>query len=139
MVGSARIRPPIWPKVIHLLLLSPSLNSHAPQHHLNPPADSSPPKDTLGKSKITGNKQVDGLQDGVNEGVGGQLGKGGLLNPVGEGVSDQGITRAEKGDTGPLSTEEAQKQQKGYLGGATDAVKGAGSSIGGWLPGGGAK
>lgn len=48
------------------------------------------------------------------------------------------MTRAEKGDVGPLNPEEAKKQQ-GYLGGAADKVKGAGSSLGGWLPGGGKK
>jgi len=92
----------------------------------------------LRKTEITGNKHVDAVQEGVVEGVGGQLGKGGLLNPVGEGVSDQGVTRAERGDVGPLNPEEAKKQQS-YLGGAADKVKGAGSSLGGWLPGGGKK
>jgi len=96
------------------------------------------PVEQLRKTEITGNKQVDAVQEGVVEGVGGQFGKGGLLNPVGEGVSDQGVTRAEKGDMGPLNPEEAKKQQ-GYLGGAADKVKGAGSSLGGWLPGGGKK
>ncbi len=96
------------------------------------------PVEQLRKTEITGNKQVDAVQEGVVEGVGGQLGKGGLLNPVGEGVSDQGVTRAERGDMGPLNPEEA-KQQQGYLGGAADKVKGAGSSLGGWLPGGGKK
>ena len=97
----------------------------------------------LRKTEITGNKQVDAIQDGLAEGVGGQFGKGGLLGVVGEGVSDQGVTRAERGDTGPLSPEEAKKQQKGYLGGATDAASNAGSgvlnagkSMGGWLGGG---
>lgn len=54
-------------------------------------------KDTLSKTKITGNKQVDNLQDGVHNLVAGQVGQDGLLQPVGDAFSKEGINRAERG------------------------------------------
>ncbi len=56
--------------------------------------------DKLDQTKITGNKDVDNIQDSVNEGVSGQLGKGGLLNPVGEQSSKEVFTRSERGGKG---------------------------------------
>ena len=59
--------------------------------------------DNLDKTKVTGNEQVDNLQDGVNGLVSGQLGQGGLAQPLGDAVSKEGINRAERsgvGDTG---------------------------------------
>ncbi|KNG90601.1 hypothetical protein ANOM_001309 [Aspergillus nomiae NRRL 13137] len=53
-------------------------------------------KDTLSKSKVTGIKQVDQLQDDVHDLVGNQLGDNGLLSPVGKIVSKEGINRAER-------------------------------------------
>ncbi|KAB8234034.1 uncharacterized protein BDW43DRAFT_274829 [Aspergillus alliaceus] len=53
-------------------------------------------KDTLNKSKVTGIKQVDQLQDDVHNLVGNQLGDNGLLSPVGKLVSKEGINRAER-------------------------------------------
>ena len=57
--------------------------------------------DKLKSTKITGDKNIDAIQDGVAEGVGGQFGKGGLLGGVGEITSKEGVNRAERGDTGP--------------------------------------
>ncbi|WPG98297.1 Hypothetical protein R9X50_00108500 [Acrodontium crateriforme] len=54
-------------------------------------------KDTLDKSKVTGIEQVDQLQDGVNNLAAGQVGKGGLLQPLGDMASKEGINRAERG------------------------------------------
>ncbi|KAF2160494.1 hypothetical protein M409DRAFT_70454 [Zasmidium cellare ATCC 36951] len=54
-------------------------------------------KSTLDKSKVTGIEQVDTLQDGVNNLVAGQVGKGGLFQPVGDMVSKEGVNRAERG------------------------------------------
>ncbi|CAM1503535.1 Fc.00g011260.m01.CDS01 [Cosmosporella sp. VM-42] len=54
-------------------------------------------KDTLDKSKVTGIEQVDTLQDGVNNLAAGQVGQGGLLQPVGDHASKEGFTRAERG------------------------------------------
>jgi hypothetical protein len=45
---------------------------------------------------VTGNEQVDTLQDGVNGLVAGQLGQGGLAQPIGDLVSKEGINRAER-------------------------------------------
>jgi len=56
--------------------------------------------DNLSKTKITGDKNVDAVQDGVNEGVGGQLGKGGLLEGVGNLGSKEVFTRSERGGKG---------------------------------------
>ncbi|CCF40527.1 hypothetical protein CH063_11069 [Colletotrichum higginsianum] len=53
-------------------------------------------KDTLGQTKVTGVEQVDTLQDGVNNLVGSQVGKGGLLQPVGDIASKEGVNRAER-------------------------------------------
>lgn len=53
-------------------------------------------KQQLEKSKVTGIKQVDTLQDGVNNLVGDQVGKGGLLQPVGDLASKEGVNRMER-------------------------------------------
>jgi len=52
-------------------------------------------KEQLRKTEITGDKNVDAVQEDVIEGVGGQLGKGGLGEGVGKLVSDKGFTTAE--------------------------------------------
>jgi len=53
-------------------------------------------KGELDKTKITGDKNVDAIQDGVNEGVTGQFKKGGLLEPVGKLTSKEVFTRSER-------------------------------------------
>jgi len=86
-------------------------------------------KDTLNKSKVTGIKQVDQIQDDVHNLVGNQLGKNGLLAPIGNMASKEGINRAERGG----------KDDKGTYGGAgagySDPIiqggKSAGESIAG--------
>lgn len=50
----------------------------------------------MDKSKISGVEPVDKAQDGVNGLVAGQLGQGGLAQPVGDLVSKEGINRAEQ-------------------------------------------
>lgn len=64
------------------------------------------------------------IQDGVAEGVGGQLSSGGLLGGVGDTTSKEGVNRAERGDTGPVGREEGGGMKGwgegltgGYLGG----------------------
>ncbi|KAF2261726.1 hypothetical protein CC78DRAFT_449273, partial [Lojkania enalia] len=54
-------------------------------------------KQQLDKTKVTGVDQVDTLQDGVNNLAGGQVGKGGFAQPVGDALSKEGINRAERG------------------------------------------
>ncbi len=54
------------------------------------------------KTNITGDENINAIQGGVAEGVGGQLGSKGLLGGVGDASSKEGINRAERGDTGPL-------------------------------------
>ncbi|KAL8873534.1 MAG: hypothetical protein Q9174_001015 [Haloplaca sp. 1 TL-2023] len=74
-------------------------------------------KDQLDKTKITGDKNVDAIQDGVNTGVSGQFKEGGLLGGVGDLVSKEGVNRAERGDTGmgeKQAMEKGKEQQKGW-------------------------
>jgi len=112
-------------------------------------------KDTLGKTKVTGVDQVDKLQDDVNNLVGNQVGKDGLLQPLGDMAGKEGINRAERGGKddsgsygGPAASvtdpmaKTAKSGADGLTGGAqaagetaTDGVKGAGGYIGGMFGG----
>lgn len=103
-------------------------------------------KDTLDKSKITGVKQIDNLQDGVNSLVSGQLGQDGLLQPVGDAFSREGLNRAErqgKGDDGSYAPGPAGQLVnpiadggKKVGGGLVDGGKSAGGYVGGLFGGG---
>ncbi|KAI1506011.1 hypothetical protein F5X99DRAFT_366857 [Biscogniauxia marginata] len=53
-------------------------------------------KEQLNKTKVTGVDQVDTLQDGVHGLVAGQVGQGGLLQPIGDLVSKEGVNRTER-------------------------------------------
>lgn len=83
--------------------------------------------DTLDKTKVTGISQVDNLQHGVNNLVSGQIGKEGLLAPVGIAASKEGVNRAERGG----------KDEQGTYGGAAASIadpvaknaKGAGEGL----------
>ena len=112
--------------------------------------------DTLDKTKVTGISQVDNLQDGVNNLASGQIGKDGLLAPVGDKFSSEGINRAERGGKdasgsygGPASSvtdpaiKNAQGAGEGVASGAQSAgetvvggAKSVGGSLGGMLGGG---
>lgn len=57
----------------------------------------------MDKSKVTGIEQVDNIQDGVNNLAAGQVGQGGLLQPLGDHSSKEGFNRMERqgrGDNG---------------------------------------
>jgi len=82
-------------------------------------------------------KQVDNLQDGVNNTVGGVFGQGGIAQPIGDAVGKEGINRAErkgkddKGQTapGPLNkvADPVANQAKagaGYISGAGQKISG---------------
>lgn len=56
--------------------------------------------DKLKGTKVTGNEDVDAAQDDVAEGVGGQFGKGGLGESVGNMTSKEAFTRSERGGKG---------------------------------------
>ncbi|GJP88330.1 hypothetical protein CBS115989_7136 [Aspergillus niger] len=73
-------------------------------------------KDNLSKTKVTGVKQADQIQDDVNNLVGNQLGENGLLAPVGNMVSKEGLNRAERGG------KDENGSYGGPLGGATDPI-----------------
>ena len=51
----------------------------------------------MDKTKITGDKNVDAIQDGVNQGITGQFAKGGVLEGVGNLTSKEVMTRSERG------------------------------------------
>ncbi|KAM7211608.1 hypothetical protein V8F06_013025 [Rhypophila decipiens] len=53
-------------------------------------------RENLDKTKVTGISQVDTLQDGVKNLVAGQVGQGGLGEPVGSLASREGVNRAER-------------------------------------------
>ncbi|KAF2149984.1 hypothetical protein K461DRAFT_245253 [Myriangium duriaei CBS 260.36] len=97
-------------------------------------------KDQLSKTKVTGAEPVDKLQDGVNDTVGGQLGKGGLLQPIGDSASKEGVNRAERGGKddggsygGPLGGVTDPIVSGAQSGGSkvTEGAKGAGNWVGG--------
>lgn len=110
----------------------------------------------MNKTKVTGIKQVDQIQDDVHNLVGNQLGENGLLAPVGNLISKEGINRAERGGKddkgtygGPMAgytDPVAQNAQavggglvngaKGAGGGLVDGAKGAGGFVGGMFGGG---
>ena len=105
-------------------------------------------QDTLDKTKVTGVSQVDKLQDGVNGLVAGQVGQGGLAQPIGDALSKEGINRAERGGKddqgrpiegqGPLGGygQSAVDGVKGGAGGVADGAKSAGGWVGGLVGGG---
>ncbi|KAK0507238.1 hypothetical protein JMJ35_010276 [Cladonia borealis] len=75
---------------------------------------------------VTGDKNINAIQGGVAEGVGGTLSSGGVLGGVGDMTSKEGINRAERGDLDPKKLEEERKRKEkgwtetlsgGYLGG----------------------
>jgi hypothetical protein len=96
--------------------------------------------DTLDKSKVTGIDQVDNLQDGVHGVVAGQVGKGGLLQPIGDMASKEGFNRAERGGKddkgqwapGPMNSVAAPVAEGAQGAGSklTDGAKGAGGYVG---------
>ncbi|KAF3912746.1 hypothetical protein ABW20_dc0101481 [Dactylellina cionopaga] len=73
-------------------------------------------KQQLDKSKVTGIKQVDKIQDDVHNLAAGQVGKDGLLQPVGDLASKHGVNRAERGG------KDESGSYGGPLGGVTDPV-----------------
>ena len=90
------------------------------------------PTEQLDQTKVTGIDQVDNLQDGVNNLVGGQVGKGGLAQPLGDAVSKEGINRAERGGKDDKGNPfESQGPLGGYGQSAADGVKGGASSLAG--------
>jgi len=100
-------------------------------------------KQNLDKSKVTGISQVDNLQDGVHNLAAGQVGQGGLLQPVGDYASKEGATRAErqgKDDKGSYMPEavggaftSASDGGMAVAGKTTDGLKGAGGLVTGAL------
>lgn len=88
-------------------------------------------KEQLKSTKITGDKNIGAIQDGVAEGVGGQFSSGGLLGGVGDATSKEGVNRAERGDTGPVDKDD--------LGAKAEGGKGWGQTLSGGLVSGGKK
>ncbi|KAK4462614.1 hypothetical protein QBC42DRAFT_326833 [Cladorrhinum samala] len=77
-------------------------------------------RDNLDKTKVTGIKQVDTLQGGVNDLVANQVGQDGLGRPVGDLLSKEGLTRAER---------RGKQENGGYLPEAGGPVSQVGDSV----------
>lgn len=92
----------------------------------------------MDKTKVTGIEQVDTAQDSVNNAVGQQVGQGGILQPVGDTASKEGVNRAERGG------KEDNGSYAGAIGGyaksagqsAWSGAQSAGGYVGGMLGGG---
>lgn len=100
-------------------------------------------KDNLSKTKVTGVKQVDSLQDGVNSLVAGQLGQDGLGRPVGDVISKEGLNRFErkgKGEDGSYDptgvTDKLSQGGNAVAGGVLNGGKAVGGAVGGLFGGG---
>ncbi|SPO07413.1 uncharacterized protein DNG_10107 [Cephalotrichum gorgonifer] len=99
-------------------------------------------KQTLDKTKVTGVEQVDTLQDGLHNLASGQVGQGGLLEPVGDFASKEGATRSERwgkdeqGNYIPATSagnglvSGVVEGGKSVVGGAVSGTKGAGGFLG---------
>ncbi|KAL2817733.1 hypothetical protein BDW59DRAFT_165782 [Aspergillus cavernicola] len=81
-------------------------------------------KDNLSETKISGIDQIDHLQDDANNLIGNQFGERGLLAPVGNLVSEQGVNRAERGG------KDEEGSYGSPLGGVTDPVVQGGKIVG---------
>lgn len=110
--------------------------------------------ENLDKSKVTGISQVDTIQDGVNNMAAGQVGQGGLLQPIGDMASREGLNRAERGgkddkggyapnhpvaDSGKNAVGKVADGAKGAGGYVADGAKSAGGLVGGVFGGGNKK
>ncbi|KAL8773523.1 MAG: hypothetical protein Q9209_001627 [Squamulea sp. 1 TL-2023] len=91
-------------------------------------------KEQLDKTKLTNDKNLNAIQDGLNTGVSGQLKSDGLLGGVGDLVSKEGVNRAERGDSGLGEKEAIEKGKGGQKKGWGESIPGAG-----WVTGGGKK
>ncbi|KAM5341767.1 hypothetical protein ACJ41O_014798 [Fusarium nematophilum] len=93
-------------------------------------------KQNLDKTKVTGIEQVDTLQDGVHNLATSQVGQGGLLQPVGDMASKEGLNRAErqgkdgKGGYVPDNTP-GSAAMNSTASAAVDGGKAAGNYVGG--------
>lgn len=96
----------------------------------------------LDKTKVTNIEGVNKLQDDLNSLVSNQFGKGGLLQPVGDAASKEGINRAEregkdsKGNYLPSSMSSVEDAGQSAASGVTEGAKTGGgylSSAGGYV------
>ncbi|KAF5017706.1 hypothetical protein F66182_10344 [Fusarium sp. NRRL 66182] len=109
-------------------------------------------KENLDKTKVTGISQVDTLQDGVNSLASGQVGQGGLLQPIGDLASKEGANRAERqgrdADGGYVNKDAPGAAAinstastvvdggKGVAGKTAEGLQGVGNTVGGLFGGG---
>lgn len=107
-----------------------SLNFHA--DYLFNHAHDSIRTANLDKTKVTGIDQVDKLQDSINDTVAGQFGKGGMLQPVGDTFSKEGVNRVERGgkDEKGSSGGPASSITDSVIGGVKDSSQNVGSMTG---------
>jgi hypothetical protein len=84
----------------------------------------------MDKTKVTGIQQVDQLQDGVNNLVAGQVGQGGMAQPVGDMASKEGLTRAER---------QGRDDKGGYVTDSAGPVSSGANAVAGGVASGGQK
>lgn len=74
----------------------------------------------LDKTKVTNIESVNKAQDDLNSLVSHQFGKGGVLQPVGDAFSKEGVNRAERG---------GKDEKGGYLPSSMSSVENAGKGV----------
>ena len=110
---------------IHPLPATSSAFSPSPQ---SLPTNTTPTNTDKLSTDVTGDKNINAVQGGVAEGVGGTLSSGGVLGGVGDATSKEGVNRAERGDLDPSKAGDVAKQKEepktwtqtlsgGYIGG----------------------
>lgn len=92
--------------------------------------------DSLSKTKVTGIDQVDQAQDDASNLIGNQIGDNGLLKPVGQALSKEGINRAERNGKDERGQYLGNADDKGGIAksigdGVSGGVKGVGGLLGG--------
>ncbi|RDW63140.1 uncharacterized protein DSM5745_10251 [Aspergillus mulundensis] len=96
-------------------------------------------RENLSKTKLTGNSHLDQLQDDTNNLLANQVSENGLLAPVGNAVSKEGINRVERGGRDERGSYGGALGLGGVVDPVVDGVKSVGGSIGGVWGGAGGK
>ena len=116
--------------LLSLSLISlPHTMQYLPKPLYHPTRTDAPLTDKL-STDITGDKNINAVQSGVAEGVGGTLSSGGILGGVGDASSKEGVNRAERGDLDPSKAgklgQGQGKKEKGWVEWGTGGYFGGG-------------
>ncbi|KAK4038070.1 hypothetical protein C8A01DRAFT_38031 [Parachaetomium inaequale] len=86
-------------------------------------------RENLSKTKATNISQIDTLQDNANNLVADQLGQDGLVAPVGDLASREGVNRVERKGKDEKGGYIPSSQVGGPAGGVGEAVAGGGNAV----------